>query len=183
VSLGVVHLDPSGAPDNNSLWLYRTIDAGESWSAAVRLVRGLGQPVHHPQFSLLDGRVTVVSLTITRGVSEARSFDLGVRDPISLVAFGEAVAQVFPKSRAGTAEVWTTYHQQSSSESSARLRLWASTHSGSPQSIAVVKVPFDGSIGVVASDPLIMAAGPVRGASPSEPALSLMLYRLAVRCE
>lgn len=183
LALGVVHVDPSGAADNNSLWLYRTGDAGEPWSSPIRLVRGFGQPVHHPQFSMSRGRMTAVWLTRIRGTSEARFFGLTSRDSVSELGFGEGAAQVFPENRLGAVSVWTTYHQPSPRDPAAYLRLWESVSYETPHQVAAFSVPFDGSVGVAANDRLILAAGPVRGTSSSEPPVSLVLHRFALRCD
>jgi hypothetical protein len=183
LNLGVVHLDPSGAPDHNSFWLYRTSDAGRSWSPVVRLVRGKGQPVHHPEFSLARGRLTAVWMTRRQNTWEARFSSFTGVDSGNVVAFGEGAVQVFSENRVGGASIWTTYHQQSQVELFAQLRLWVSADNRFPGRIAAVSLPYDGVIGVTASDGLILAAGPVRAASPSDPPLSLALHRVAVRCD
>jgi hypothetical protein len=183
LNLGVVHVDPSGTADNNSLWLYRTINSGESWSSPTRLVQGLGQPVHDPQFAISRGRMTASWRTRAHGVFEARAASLSDGDSLSIVAFGEEAAQVFQGMAVGSTSLWTTFHQPSRTDPSAQLRVWAAPIHGSPKIIGAFDVPFDGFVGVAASDRLVLTAGPVRGGSPSGPIISLSLHRLAVRCE
>lgn len=184
LTLGVVHLDPSGEPDHNSLWLYRTSDGAESWSPAVRRIQGLGQPVHHPRFSLSGNGTTAVWLTMAGGVAEARFTALGRGDSASVLAFGTGAEQVSPRSPIGSASVWTTYHQFRSPNPPAELRVWASFHENEPpRRVGVFSAPFDGVVGLETDGRLILTAGPVRGTSPSEPGVSLALHRIAVRCE
>lgn len=180
LSLGVVHGDPTGAPDHNSLWLYRSTDAGRSWSPPIRLVRGKGQPVHDPGFSLLQGgQISAVWLTSTARRFEARAATFTRADSANVMSFGEGAVQVFAETQLGKTSLWTTYHQKPS----VQLRLWASTSGEPPREVAAVGLPFDGIIGIVRIGELLLGAGPVRGRSPSDPAVSLELQRLVVRCK
>lgn len=180
LSLGVVHVDPTGAPDHNSLWLYRSTDAGKSWSPRTRLVRGKGQPVHDPAFSPLQGgQISAVWLTNTAGRFEARAATFTRADSTNVMSFGEGAVQVFVETQLGKTSLWMTYHQQPS----VQLRLWASSSAEPPRRVAAVGLPFDGIIGVVGIGELLLGAGPVRGRSPSDPAVSLALHRLVVRCK
>lgn len=167
------------ATDHNSLWLYQTTGKGMRWGERSRLVHGVGQPVHHPAFAWAKEGLQAAWMSIVDGTRETR---IGAIRSDTLVFTDRLIREtqeIVSTPTAAGRPLWLTIDNVNGAE--AWLRIW--TIVGSKTSTVVArKTPFDGVAGFAVLDRTIIVVGPMRGAGPYDPAVTLHLHSFPMNC-
>jgi len=179
--LGVVHPDPALPADENSLFLYAQ---SRGWRSIGKLIGGAGAPVHQPTASSAARAVTWWTVQPAPGGFryEARiMLDPFASSHASAAIIDSSVAQQVAAVVLGRSmPLWITDHVAQSGIRTLRFIL---VENDASTVVLEFANPFDGYFGAVSVSPNeILLAGPKRASAPTDPPVSTLLLRIAVKC-
>ena len=184
VTADTVGRDPSKpSSDNNSLLLYRSTEQGTKWASRVRLIRGWGQPVHHPRLVWTGQRLELGWMAHHGITGETR---IGALNGADSIVFWNAMAEGTQHITSTTAPngrpFWVTMDVDSFAAATQSLHVWTITGAKASQLIGE-RTTFDGVVGFSILGSAVMVVGPVRGDGPSDPPVALHLHTFTMHCD
>ena len=176
--LSIVRTDRSLTEDSNALFLH---SRPESWATFRKLLPGLPEPVHQPEFASTDTGVSLTWLAATAAGGEARAMlpPLDAASPV--LKLDVPVQQVVhvPGLRAGP--LWVTHNLGPNGLS--RIRFVGYAADGRPLPLAEVANPYTGLFGAAAiGTEEFLVSGPLLRRDSPNPSLVTLLIRARVEC-
>jgi hypothetical protein len=176
--------DPSKAwQDINSLLLYRSTEDGTRWDSRVRVIDGLGQPVHHPRLVWAARRLELGWMAHHGITGETR---IGALSAANSLAFSNEMAErtqhIASTTGANGRPFWITMDGDSLTAATQTLHVWTIDGAKARQVIGV-QTPFDGVVGFSVIGSRMMVVGPIRGTAPGDPPVSLHVHAFTLSCD
>jgi hypothetical protein len=182
--LGIVSIDPRLSFDHNSLFLYLQ-SGSEAWRPLGRVLSGIGQPMHWPNFTVDRDHVVLswsaMAQTADGARSEGRVANVSWSGKIGTVTVLDTItAQLLPVGVPEAGVLLLLDHVVTSQRRT--LRAFYSDDDV-PRELGALRNPFDGRFGaVMTSATSALLAGPRRGASSTDPTVATRLVHLRLRC-